>query len=124
MYEGATTSSGTRRSERRVLAAYREHVPNALTTPGFELVEGGITEAELTALALAADPDQRPDVDARPDPAVVRQGPLPLFYMPPAMPGRRPHGRAVSLVALVVVTALLVITALGFCVTYGQLSFA
>ncbi|MGF7237390.1 MAG: hypothetical protein ACQSGP_20860 [Frankia sp.] len=88
------------------------------------LVEGGITDEELTALALASDPDQPVDPAARPDPAIVDRGPLPLSYMPPAMTGGHVHGRVTTIVALVLVAAFVVITALGFCMTYGALSFA
>jgi hypothetical protein len=89
-----------------------------------ELVEGGITDDELTALALAADPDTPLDPAAWPDPAIRAHGPLPLAYMPPSSGGIRKHSRAMATVALILVAAFLVITVLGFCVTYGQLSFA
>jgi len=89
-----------------------------------ELVEGGITDDELAALALAADPEQPLDPAARPDPAFRRGGPLPPSYMPPSTTGPRAHGRVTTLVALVLVTAFTTITALGFCITYGALSFA
>jgi hypothetical protein len=99
-------------------------VGGTATRVGDLLVEGGITDEELTALALAADPDQPLDPGARPDPAIGDHGPLPLSYMPPAMSGPRERNRVMTFVALLLVTAFVVITALGFCMTYGALSFA
>ncbi len=88
------------------------------------LVEGGITDEELTALALSADPGQPIDPAARPDPAIRDHGPLPLTYMPPSMSGAGTRTTVTTIVALLLVTAFVVITALGFCMTYGALSFA
>lgn len=80
-----------------------------------------LTDEELTALALAADPDQAIDDDAIP--LTRYQGEygdlLPAWYMPaPAARGSR-SGNAV--VASVVVFSLLFINALGLCITYGRL---
>ena len=79
------------------------------------------SDAELTALALAADPDQPLDPGAVPldlQP-VVFAGALPAWYMPPATarastPWRTP-------VVLAIVAAFLLIDAFGLCITYGQL---
>jgi hypothetical protein len=82
----------------------------------------GLTEDELTAQALAADPDQPLGPDARP----FRGEPgheddlLPSWYMPAVVPGRStPLRRAV---AVAIVGTAVVINALGFCITYGQLT--
>ncbi len=88
---------------------------------GTDLVEGGISDEELTALALAAD-GQVLDPAALPDPVLAQRGPLPLAYMPPAMGGR--HGRGMAVAAIVVIAVLVTITMLGFCNTYGTMSFA
>jgi hypothetical protein len=82
---------------------------------------GTISEAELTAQALAADPDLPLALDARPfSPDGAPAGLLPEWYMPAPTSRRRSRGRTV--VVAVVVGAALVINALGFCITYGQLS--
>ena len=84
-----------------------------------ELEPDQFSDEELTLLALAADPDESLTVDAVPAPFLLDHGPLPMSYMPPTVPGAATRGRAA--VALVLVAAFLAITALGFCVTYGQL---
>lgn len=88
--------------------AYRGHVPE----------EFEISDEELTALALAADPDTPIDDDAEPfgdhDPATFPL--LPDWYMPtPSL--RRTPWRATVLVGIAV--ALVLGTIGGFCVTYG-----
>ena len=82
-----------------------------------------IGEAELTALALAADPDQPLDPEAVPLDTRMGQAfeQLPAWYMPPVTARR--CGRARRLVILAVVGAFLVIEACGLCSTYGQLPF-
>ena len=78
------------------------------------------TDAELTELALAADPDAPLDPDAAPLPAATFGELLPEWYMPaPIARTRKRWHRAV--VALIIV-AFLIINALGFCITYGVLS--
>jgi Na+/H+ antiporter NhaB len=76
-----------------------------------------ISDEELAALALAADPFAPIDDDAVPfgnDPA--RFPLLPEWYMP--APGiRRSRGRAVIMLALA--ASLVIINIGGFCVTYG-----
>ena len=81
----------------------------------------GLTEDDLEAQALAADPDPAVAPDARPF-AATSSGLdlLPDWYMPSPVPGRATPGRRA--VALVVVAAALVINGLGFCLTYGTLS--
>ena len=81
---------------------------------------------ELTRLALAADPDVvlGPDAVAWPYATDQAVSLLPAWYMPPlasVLPARR-HWR--TAVALLVVVAMLLINALGFCITYGNLTVA
>jgi hypothetical protein len=85
---------------------------------------GMFTDDELTALALAADPDQPLDSDAVPMSDYLsseKVGLLPEWYMAPVM--TRHISRAPQLVVLVVIGAFLLIEAVGLCSTYGQLPF-
>ena len=85
---------------------------------------GTITDDELTALALAADPDQPLDSDAVPMSDYLSSqnvGLLPEWYMAPVM--TRHISRAPQLVVLIVIGAFLLIEAVGLCSTYGQLPF-
>jgi hypothetical protein len=76
-----------------------------------------ISDEELTALALAADPDAAVDADAVPFGADDHGiGLLPGWYM--ATPRRR-AGRSRRVVLAVCIGALLVVNAAGLCVTYG-----
>lgn len=79
------------------------------------------SDAELTALALAADPDAPLDAAAIPltSPGSIGAGLLPSWYMPAIAIGRA-H-RYWKIVVIVLVTALLAIEAAGLCSTYGQL---
>ena len=81
-----------------------------------------IDDAELTALALAADPDAPLDPDAVPLHEYLAQLPalLPAWYMPGVM--ARPGSRWRAGVVLAIVAAFLFIEALGLCSTFGQLS--
>jgi hypothetical protein len=77
-----------------------------------------ISDEELTALALAADPDAPIDADAVPfgDHDPVSFALLPAWYMP--APGiRRSRGRAAVMLGFA--ASLVVINIGGFCVTYG-----
>lgn len=87
--------------------------------PG-ERVEGGISDAELEALALSTPFLDDPSAVA--DPSLLRRSTLPSAYLPGSMPG--PHKPWQGVVAVLLIIAFLAITALGFCITYGQLSFA
>ena len=82
-----------------------------------------VSDAELTALALAADPGAGLAPDAVPiDVFLGRTGQaLPEWYMAPVRARRL--GRAGRSVVLAVVVAFLVIEAFGLCSTYGQLPF-
>jgi hypothetical protein len=82
------------------------------------------TDAELTALALAADPHQPLNSDAVPMSDYLsseKVGLLPEWYMAPVM--TRHIRRVPQLIALVVIGAFLLIEAVGLCSTYGQLPF-
>lgn len=86
--------------------------------------DAGITDAELTALALAADPDAPLGDDAVALSEVIApDGPrlLPDWYMPAPMGGAAPLRGWRRRVIAVVIAAFLVITAYGLCNTYGQL---
>jgi hypothetical protein len=78
-----------------------------------------VSDDDLAAEALAADPEQPIPADAVPlsfDGEPV-PGLLPDWYMPAAT--RAVHGRLRRSVVGVFVLALVVITAAGLCVTYG-----
>ena len=80
-----------------------------------------ISDDELTALALAADPEPALGPEAVPI-TTHRNLPaasLPLWYMPPVS-ARAAGGWRVPIVASVVL-ALLLINVLGLCITYGAL---
>jgi hypothetical protein len=81
------------------------------------------SDDELTALALAADPDAPLAPDAVPMAHFLGSpvGALPEWYMAPVT--GRPSGRARRAVILAVVGAFLLIEAFGLCSTYGQLPF-
>jgi len=82
-----------------------------------------ISDEELTALALAADPDQPLDADAVPLSVYLANspGPLPEWYMAPVM--ARHSGPRQRAVILSMVGAFLLIEAFGLCSTYGQFPF-
>lgn len=80
-----------------------------------------ITDAELTRLALATDPD---DVVIDPDaePFGVdeeRLALLPSWYMPVRMPSASPHRRRRAWIVGGIIAALLTVNGVGLCVTYG-----
>ncbi len=76
-----------------------------------------ISDDELAALALAADPDVVLGADAIPIGADDRDGLLPAWYMP--VPSLRGGGRGRRLVIATIIGALLVVNGVGLCVTYG-----
>jgi hypothetical protein len=84
----------------------------------------GITDRELTELALAADPEEPLPEDAVPIGRYLSQipTPLPLWYMPPVV--RSGGRRWRTPVVLAVVSAFVLIDAMGLCNTYGILSLA
>ncbi len=79
------------------------------------------TEAELTELALAADPDAPVDADAVPLAVYLGEvaGLLPEWYMPTPMLRRASAWRVP--VVMAIVAAFVFIEALGLCSTFGQL---
>jgi hypothetical protein len=86
--------------------------------------EKAISDAELTELALAADPDAPIAEGAVPIGMHLAQlgAALPLWYMPPAV-GRGGRRWKAPLV-ITVVSAFLLIDLMGLCNTYGVLSWA
>ena len=97
------------------------------TLAGDEISQEAISDEELTALALAADPDAPIPDDAVPfwdlDPDRAEPD-LPSWYMPaasggvPAGPGWRRR------VALVLIASFVAINAAGLCSTYGHIVIA
>jgi hypothetical protein len=83
-----------------------------------------LTDEELTALALSAEPLAPLTDDAVPMSLhLARFGPaLPLWYMPP--PASRSGRRWKTPLVIAVVSAFLLIDAMGLCNTYGILGFA
>ena len=83
-----------------------------------------LTDDELTALALAADPDEPLSPDAVPLSLYPSQfaGALPNWYMP-SVTARATRGWRFPVV-LMIVAAFLLIDAFGLCITYGQLTAA
>jgi hypothetical protein len=95
------------------------------TQEGWHGTEPTITDEELAELALAADPHEPLAEDAVPIGVHLSQfaAPLPLWYMPPVT--RMGGGRRWRVpVVIAVVSAFLLIEALGLCNTYGILSLA
>ncbi len=84
-------------------------------------MELDITEDELTALAMAADPDAPIADDAVPLSVYLEQAPglLPSWYMPSPMIRRGKSWRIP--VVVVIVAAFVIIEAFGLCSTFGQL---
>lgn len=79
---------------------------------------GEVTDDELTALALAADPHDAFAVDAVPFGVEAADDLLlPEWYMPLSGPIRRTRPRAVAVVTII--AAMLLVNAAGLCVTYG-----
>ena len=85
-----------------------------------------ITDDELAALALAADPDIEVSDDAVSlwDVAATEpEGLLPAWYMPsPMAGGRLLHGWRRRVVLLIIISFLLIDT-YGLCSTYGWVGF-
>jgi hypothetical protein len=84
-----------------------------------------ISDEELTALALAADPDAALPDDAVPLPGLgaVDDGLLPTWYMPaPSTGGPRHHAPWQRKVAYTLIGAFLAIDAAGLCSTYGWIT--
>jgi hypothetical protein len=84
-----------------------------------DLDEFEISDEELTALALAADPDAPIGDDAVPVSSLQADGDplLPSWYMPVSASRARKDWRAV--VAIAIAVGLVLINAFAICVTYG-----
>jgi hypothetical protein len=76
-----------------------------------------VIDEELTAEAMAADPDVIVPDDAVPFGVSEAEGLLPEWYMPARGPIRRTRPRVIAVAALVL--SLLIVNAAGLCVTYG-----
>jgi hypothetical protein len=84
-----------------------------------------LSDEELTAVALAADPDPSLDADAVSFWELTGAGPdqrLPEWYMPTPVGGRPVRGWRRRLVILLIASFLL-IDAYGLCNIYGWVSF-
>jgi hypothetical protein len=86
--------------------------------------DAALTDAELTELALAADPGAPLSEDALPIGIHLARfaAPLPSWYMPPALSREGRRWKTPFVVAIV--SAFLLIDAMGLCNTYGLLSLA
>lgn len=79
---------------------------------------GPFTDDELSALALAADPDAPIADDAVPFQQPAADGALlPEWYMPVPASSRRTRPRVVAVAAII--GSLVVVNGAGLCVTYG-----
>lgn len=86
-----------------------------------------VTDDELTALALAADPYALVPADAVAIRAIGPSGDeglLPEWYMPSPTGGPRRHRGWQRTVAYVLIGTFLAIDAAGLCSTYGWLTIA
>lgn len=81
-----------------------------------------ISDAELEELALAADPDDVIGDDAVPWLPDRGAALLPSWYM--GSPGSSGGGRGRRGVVALVISSLLLVNAVGLCVTYGYLQIA
>jgi len=98
-----------------------ESTEASTTDPG---LDDPITDEELTALALAADPDRPLDPEAVPLSVYLAQVPglLPQWYMPQATASCGSRWR--TSIVLAVIVAFVLIEAWGLCSTYGQVVLA
>jgi hypothetical protein len=98
-------------------------------TGDLDFEDGDFTDEELTALALAADPDAPLAADAVPLDLYPEQslglypeqslGLLPQWYMPPVMARGSKGWRTPVVMAIVV--SFLIVDVFGLCITFGQL---
>jgi hypothetical protein len=95
------------------------------TSDDVALTEISFTDAELTTMALAADPDAPLSDDAIPLAVHLAQfagAALPQWYMAPAM--ARSGRRWRTPVVVTIIAAFVLIEVLGLCNTFGQLTLA
>jgi hypothetical protein len=93
--------------------------------PTFQPLDAPLTDDELTTLALAADPDAPISRDAIPLSLHLAQfagATLPQWYMAPAAAGTGRRWR--TPIVVTIISAFLLIEALGLCNTFGQLTWA
>jgi hypothetical protein len=85
---------------------------------------GSISDDELAALALAADPDVPLDADAVAWDGVMlhRSGLLPDWYMP--TPAAIRTGRLPRTLVIILIVGFVAINAFGLCITSGFISVA
>jgi hypothetical protein len=78
-----------------------------------------ISDEELTALSLAADPNAPIDEGVEPFGAGLSSGTdlLPEWYMP--VPNSNGHSHFRSIAVAAIVASLIVVNGAGLCVTYG-----
>jgi hypothetical protein len=95
----------------------------AVTAEGLD-AGAGLTDEELTTLALAADPHAPLPEGAVPIGVHLAQfgASLPFWYMPPAV--RQGGRRWKAPFVIAVVSAFLLIDLMGLCNTYGILTWA
>jgi hypothetical protein len=100
-----------------------DHQLPHLELPDTEVFYVALSDDELTALALAADPGAPLHPDAVPIDRYLGtpSSSLPSWYMAPV--SRRRLGRLGRLVVLAVIGAFVLIEAFGLCSSYGQLPF-
>ena len=81
--------------------------------------DSGVSDEELTLMALAADPNVPFDEDAEPFGVGGQHGSdlLPEWYMPVPNTTGRSHFR--SFAVATIVASLIVVNGAGLCVTYG-----
>ena len=112
---------GEYRNDRRADRTVGDHTDGDAGAPDADDGTGGRpSDAELTALALAAPPLDRPADDAVPLATFLglEPGLLPAWYMPTPMARIRPRWRLPVVLALV--AAFVAIEAFGLCSTFGQ----
>jgi hypothetical protein len=88
------------------------------------IVREPMSDEELTALALSADPNAPLDPNAVPwySALALQRGLLPDWYMP--IPSASHRGKGTRIVIGVLVVGFLTIGAFGLCITSGFLSLA
>lgn len=103
----------------------REVQPSERTGPPEAEADEPLSDEELEALALAADPDAPLPDDAVPLDlgAASRLCLLPSWYMAPVV-GRRLTKKRYRIAIGVLIAAFLIIDAFGLCATYGPISLA
>jgi hypothetical protein len=82
-----------------------------------------VSDAELEALALAADPDAPLPAGAQPLELGAPGSELPAWYMPSATAGAATSSLRRRVVVWSIVGAFAAINAVGMCSTYGVVGF-